>query len=84
LDGRSAVARPLPTHRTTQTQYKYTLTSMPRVGFELTNTVFERVKTIQVLDRAAIVIQDITSIFNVYRFLCGIIIIIICPSQKFK
>jgi hypothetical protein len=30
------VARPLPTHRTTQTQNKHTQTSMPRVGFEPT------------------------------------------------
>jgi hypothetical protein len=35
------VARPLPTHRTTQTQYKRTQTSMLRVEFEPTNPVFE-------------------------------------------
>jgi hypothetical protein len=50
-----SVARPLPTHRTTQTQNKLTQTSMPRVGFEPTTTsVFERSKAIQPLDRAAI------------------------------
>jgi hypothetical protein len=38
-------ARPLPTHRTTQTQNKSSQTSMPRVGFEPTISVFERVKT---------------------------------------
>jgi hypothetical protein len=31
--GDQADARPLPTHRTTQTQNKRTQTSMPRVGF---------------------------------------------------
>jgi hypothetical protein len=34
--GNQPVARPLPTHRTTQTQNKRTQTSMPRVGFEHT------------------------------------------------
>jgi hypothetical protein len=33
------IARPLPVHRTAQTQYKRTQTSMPRVGFEPTNPV---------------------------------------------
>jgi hypothetical protein len=39
-----SVARPLLAHRTTQTQNKRTQTSMPEVGFELTISVFERVK----------------------------------------
>jgi hypothetical protein len=39
-------ARPLPTHRTTQTRNKRTQTSMPRVGFEPTIPVFERAKTL--------------------------------------
>jgi hypothetical protein len=47
------VAKPLPTHRTTQTQSKRTQTSMPRVGLEPTIPVFEREKTVHVLDRAA-------------------------------
>jgi hypothetical protein len=52
--GNQLVARPLPTHRTTQTQNKRTRTSMPRVGSEPTIPVFERAKT--ALDRAATVI----------------------------
>jgi hypothetical protein len=47
------VARPLPTHSTTQTQNKRTHTSMPWVGFEPAIPAFELVKTIHALDRAA-------------------------------
>jgi hypothetical protein len=47
------VIRPLPTHSTTQTQ-----TSMPRVGFEPTMTVFERAKTVPCSDHAATVIDS--------------------------
>jgi hypothetical protein len=60
VDGRAPwmsdqpVARPLPTHRTTQTQNKRTQTSMPWVGFEHTIPAFERAKTVHALDRAAI------------------------------
>jgi hypothetical protein len=43
-------------HMTTQTQNKRTQTSMPRVGFEPTITVFERTKTVHVLGCAATVI----------------------------
>jgi hypothetical protein len=50
------VTRPLPTHRTTQTQNKRIQTSMPQVGFEPTTPVFERAKTIHALDCAATVI----------------------------
>jgi carboxylesterase type B len=50
------VARPLPTHRTTQTQNKRTQTYMTRVGFEPTTTVFEGTKAVHALDRAATVI----------------------------
>jgi hypothetical protein len=39
--GDQAVARPLPTHRTTQTQNKRTQTSMPWVEFEPTIPAFE-------------------------------------------
>jgi hypothetical protein len=54
--GDQPVARPLPTHRTTQTQNKRTQTSMPWVEFEPTIPAFERAKTVHVLDRAATVI----------------------------
>jgi hypothetical protein len=54
--GDQHVARPLHTHRTTQTENKRTQTSMSRVGFEPTIPVFEREKTIHALDRAATVI----------------------------
>jgi hypothetical protein len=40
--GDQPVARPLPTHRTTQTQNKRTQASMSRVGFEPTIPVFEQ------------------------------------------
>jgi hypothetical protein len=56
--GDQPVARPLPTHRTTQTQDKRTQTSMPRVGFEPTTPVFEPARTVYSVDRAAIVICD--------------------------
>jgi hypothetical protein len=56
----SPVARPLPTHRT-QTQEKRGPTSMPRVGFKPTIPVFEQAKTVQVLDRAATVINRVLS-----------------------
>jgi hypothetical protein len=50
------VTRPLPIHRTTQTQNKRTQTSTPRVGREPTIPVFERAKTVHALDGAATVI----------------------------
>jgi hypothetical protein len=53
--GGQSVARPLPTHRTTQTQ-----TSMPRVEFEPTIPVFEREKTFHALDRAVTLIGNTT------------------------
>jgi hypothetical protein len=53
------VARPLPTHRTTQTENKRTQTSMPRVGFEPAIPEFERAKTIYALDGPATVIGPI-------------------------
>jgi hypothetical protein len=56
LGGGSAVARPIPTHRTTQTQNKRTQTCMPQVRFESTIPVFERTKTVHASDRAATVI----------------------------
>jgi hypothetical protein len=42
--GDQPVVRPLPTHRTTQTQNKRIYTSMPQVEFEPTIPVFERSK----------------------------------------
>jgi hypothetical protein len=54
--GDQPVARPLLTHRTTQTQNKRTQTSMPGVGFEPTIPAFARSKTVHVLDRTATVI----------------------------
>jgi hypothetical protein len=56
--GDQPVARPLPIHKTTQTQNKRTRTSMPQVGFELTIPVFERAKTVHALDRAVTVIGN--------------------------
>jgi hypothetical protein len=53
------VARPLPTHRTTQTQNKRTQTSIPSVGFEPTIPAFERRKTVHALDRVATVISEL-------------------------
>jgi hypothetical protein len=55
--GDQLIARPLPTHRTTQTQNERTQTSKPRVEFEPTTPVFEREKTINALDRAATVVS---------------------------
>jgi hypothetical protein len=51
--GEQPFARPLPTHRTTQTQNKRTQTFMP---FEATIPAFKREKTVHALDRAATVI----------------------------
>jgi hypothetical protein len=53
--GDQPVAKPLPTHRTTQTQNKCTQTSVPLVEFEPTIPMFERAKTVHALDRAATV-----------------------------
>jgi hypothetical protein len=53
--GDQPVARPLPTHRTTQTQNKRTQTSMPKVRFDPTIPVIKRAKTVHALDRTATV-----------------------------
>jgi hypothetical protein len=55
--GDQLVARPLPVHRTAQTQNKRTQTSMSLVGFEPTIPLFERAKTVHALGRAATVID---------------------------
>jgi hypothetical protein len=57
LDGDQPVAKPLPTHRTTQTQNKRTQKSS-LVGFEPTIPVFERAKTFHALDRVATMIGE--------------------------
>jgi hypothetical protein len=54
--GDQPVARPLPTHRTTQTKNKSTQTSMPPVGFESTISMLERAKTLHADHCAAAVI----------------------------
>jgi hypothetical protein len=43
-----------------QPLWTHTQTSMPLVGFEPTIRVFERAKTVQVLDRAATVIGPLS------------------------
>jgi hypothetical protein len=55
--GDQTAARHLPTHRTTQN--KRAGTSMPRMGFEPTTSVFERAKAIHVLDCSATAIGKI-------------------------
>jgi hypothetical protein len=50
------VAKPLPTHRTTQTQNKCTQTCTSRVRLEPTIPMFERAKMAHALDRASTVI----------------------------
>jgi hypothetical protein len=57
--GDQPVARPLPAHRTAQTQNKRTQTSIPQVGFEPTIPMFERAKTVHALDRATTVIGSL-------------------------
>jgi hypothetical protein len=58
--GDEPVARPLPAHRTTQTQNKRTQTSMSRVGFKPMIPVLEQAKTVHALDRVATVIGEKT------------------------
>jgi hypothetical protein len=58
--GVQPVARPQPTHRTTQTQNKHTQTSMPRVGFQPMTPMFKRVKTVHALDHTATVISIVS------------------------
>jgi hypothetical protein len=54
--GDQPVARPLLTHRITQTQNKCTQTLTPWMEFEPTIPAFERAKTVHALDRAATVV----------------------------
>jgi hypothetical protein len=50
------VTRPLPTHKTTQTQNKHTQTSMRSVGFETTTAASERAKRVHASNRSTTVI----------------------------
>jgi hypothetical protein len=65
--GDQPVVRPLPTHRTAQTQNKRTLKSIPQVGFEPTTPAFELAKTVHALDSAATLIgKRLPQYDNVY------------------
>jgi hypothetical protein len=64
------VARPLPTHRTTQTYSKYTQTSIPWVGFEPTIPECERAKTVHSLNCAATVISLLKSNGSLFAPFC--------------
>jgi hypothetical protein len=58
LTGDQSDVRPLPAHRTTQTQNKLTQISMSGEGFGPKIPVFERAKTVHASDRAATVIGN--------------------------
>jgi hypothetical protein len=57
--GDQPIARPLPSHRTAQTQNKRKETSMPHVVFEPMILVFERARTVHASDRAATAIGQL-------------------------
>jgi hypothetical protein len=59
-----SVARPLPTHRTTQRKNERKQISMPCAGWEHRISAFEQVKRVHALDRVATVIGSIDSINN--------------------
>jgi hypothetical protein len=59
--GDQPAARPLPIHRTTQTQNKRTQTSMSWVGFEPTTPAFKRANTVHALVRVRTVIGALHS-----------------------
>jgi hypothetical protein len=61
--GDQPVARPLPTHRTTQTQNELTQASMRCVGFEPTIPPFERAKRVHVYEGICLVVH-LTSLKN--------------------
>jgi hypothetical protein len=64
--GDQAVARPLSTHRITQTHNKRIQTSMPWVGFEITIPAFEPARTVHALDSAASVIGSFLLHHSIY------------------
>jgi hypothetical protein len=72
--GKHPIARPTPTHRTTQTQNKRKQTSMPRVGIELTTPVFEGAKTVHASDRAVTVIGSLSIVKYKIRYSWFIVI----------
>jgi hypothetical protein len=78
--GDQSVARPLPTHRTTQTHNKLTQTSMLWVGFEPTMPAFERAKTVYALDSVATVIG--TSYIKRQSCPCAWLILDLCTSWR--
>jgi hypothetical protein len=57
--GDQPIARPLPTHRTTQSQNKRTQTSMHCMEFEPKIRASERAKIVHALDRASTVIGPV-------------------------
>jgi hypothetical protein len=56
LDGGSASHKTAPYTQNKRNTKKNAQTSMPRIGFEPPNPVFERAKTVHALDRVATVI----------------------------
>jgi hypothetical protein len=72
--GDQPIARPLPAHRTAQTQNRRKRISMLQIGFEPTLPVFERAKTVHALGQAATVIGVI-----IYRLaaLCSTLFVIL-------
>jgi hypothetical protein len=80
--GDQHVARPLPTHRTTQTLNKGTQTSMPWLGFEPRNPELEQVKTFHALHRATTVIDSIFFSFLKCKHLSLLLFLIV--SIKFS
>jgi hypothetical protein len=65
--GDKVVARPLPTHRPTQTQNKHKQISTTRVEFELATPVFERAKAVHALYRAVTVCNQLASLDNAQK-----------------
>jgi hypothetical protein len=65
--GDQPFARPLRAHRPAQAQNKRTQTSMPQVELEPMIPVFERAKTVHVLDRAATVIGTFVTYTEEYK-----------------
>jgi hypothetical protein len=79
------VTRPLPIHRTTQIQNKHKRRSMPRVGFETTNPVLERAKTVHASDSAVTVISNSLSLERIQKesntILCDVYVYATTPKE---